>query len=112
MTRMTGNQQFKAILTTTIMPVDGLYDVRTLEKRPTSLAGVQHYIGHPSTRLIVESLGADKASSNLFKGLDVGEIALVCSIKQGRSKRSEEGKTVDQNVSIDDISFRIIRRIT
>jgi len=99
-----------AILTTTVCPVDGVYRVVTLATRPDSLTGVPHYVGHPATRALVEAMGAVKAPSNLFRGLAVGETALVVSIKQGRSTRATQGVTVDQEVTLDDLDFRTLTR--
>ena len=101
-----------AVLTTTVLPIDGIYRVETVDDVPIIQKGTPHYIGHPATAGIVEKmLGATRAPSNLFLGLLPGESALVVSIKQGRSSRKTEGKTVDQDVTIDDLSFRILSRI-
>lgn len=106
------NLDVVAILTTTVLPVDGVYKVETLDGIPAISRGVPHFVGHPATAGIIESLfGAVKASSNLFSGLLPGEAALVVSIKQGRSSRSSIGKTVDQDVSVEDLSFRVLTRI-
>lgn len=90
------NLDVVAILTTTVLPVDGVYKVETLEGIPSVKLGVPHYIGPPA----------------LFPGLLPGESALVVSIKQGRSYRGIVGKTVDQDVSVEDLSFRLLSRIT
>lgn len=102
-----------AILSTTVLPVDGLYKIKTVAKEDLpSLMGVPHYIGHPATQAIVESMGAVKAPTNLFSGLQEGEYALAVSIKQGLSSRKEVGFTTPhQDVTIDDLCFRIIYRI-
>jgi len=101
---------YKAILSTTVLPLDGVYEVRTLDKVP-DVAGVPHYIGHPATRAIVEGLGAIRADSNLFSGLQVGEAALCFAIAQGKSSRAEIGKTVDQTVTLEDLTVREIYRL-
>jgi hypothetical protein len=106
------NLDVVSVLTTTVLPADGVYRVETLEGLPSVKSGVPHYVGHPATAGIVEGvLGAVKAPSNLFSGLLPGEAALVVSIKQGRSSRSSIGKTVDQDVSVEDLSFRVLTRI-
>jgi len=103
--------EVRAILTTTVCPLDGTYQVSTVD-RPNDLSGIPHYVGHPATRTIVEAMGAVKAPSNLFEGLGIGETALIVSIKQGCSSRAAQGVTVDQEVSVDDLTFRIMTRIS
>jgi hypothetical protein len=101
-----------AVLSTTILPLDGVYEVDTVTPQEgfELLKGAVHYIGHPSTKAIIEELGAIPADSNLFSGLMPGESALAVSIKQGQSTRRELGHTVHQDVCLDDLSFRVIRR--
>jgi len=99
-----------AILSTTILPLDGTYSVKTSSEVP-DIVGILHYIGHPSTKEIVENLGAVKADTNLFQGLGIGESALAFSIKQGQSSRKTEGFTVHQDTSLDILDCRIITRI-
>jgi len=101
-----------AILTSTVCPIDGQYEVKTLETHPDRLDGIPHYIGHPSTKEIIESMGAVKAISNLFGGLQPGQCALVVSIRQGKSSRAEKGMTVDQEVTLHDLTFRIMKRVS
>jgi hypothetical protein len=103
--------EVRAILTSTVCPIDGTYQVLTIDK-PESLSGILHYVGHPATRALVEGMGAVKAPSNLFEGLGIGETALVVSIKQGCSSRATQGMTVDQAVTIDDLTFRVMTRIS
>lgn len=103
-------QDIVAILSTTILPLDGTYSVKTLSKVP-DITGTPHYIGHPSTKEIVENLGAVKAPSNLFQGLVIGESALSFSIKQGQSSRKAEGFTVHQDINLDVLDVRIITRL-
>lgn len=103
---------FKAVLSTTVIPLDGVYRIETLPSgQIPDIKGVFHYIGHPATRDIVESLGAVKAASNLFEGLNPGEKAICFPIQSGKSSRSTEGKTVDQEVKLADLSVRVISRI-
>ena len=42
----------KAVLSTTILPLDGNYSVKTI--KDIDITGVPHYIGHPATKEIVE----------------------------------------------------------
>ncbi len=103
------NKMIKAVLSTTILPLDGTYDIRTVKN--ADIAGVQHYIGHPATKEIVERMGAIKADSNLFAGLEIGEKAVAFSIKQGLSSRRSEGFTnPHQDVTADQLQIRIIER--
>lgn len=102
------------VLSTTVLPVDGIYSVETL---PTgiipSLVGIDHYIGHPDTKAIVEELGAVPAPDKLFKGLNVGECALCFPITQGKSTRATDGFTSPhQNVKLKDLTVRIITRLS
>lgn len=129
-----------AILSTTILPLDGMYAVASEETLgplsegvvcspaiatsadlavaypipPVTIQwkGTPHYIGHPDTAQFVESRGAIKAPSNLFRGLEVGQAALCVAIKQGRSTRATLGHTeAHQEVTKDDLVIRIIQRV-
>ena len=103
------NNIYKAVLSTTVLPLDGQYKVVELKTLP-NIKGVPHYIGHPDTRAIVEALGAVKADSNLFEGLEVGESCLCFSIKQGMSTRKDDGFTSPhQHV---DMSMLTVRQLT
>jgi hypothetical protein len=104
---------YVAVLSTTVLPVDGVYRVVTLPPgQIPSLAGVPHYIGHPDTKDIVEGLGAVPAPQKLFPGLAVGEQAVCFSIAQGKSTRAVDGFTgPHQNVSLSDLQVRVITRL-
>ncbi|OGZ54064.1 MAG: hypothetical protein A3H64_00445 [Candidatus Ryanbacteria bacterium RIFCSPLOWO2_02_FULL_45_11c] len=109
---------FKAILSTTVLPIDGTYCVRTLtgterEDALRSLAGVPHYVGHPDTKKIVEALGAVPAPSKLFSGLAIGERALCFPIKQGLSSRGQEGFSSPHQAveEIEKLDVRVITRL-
>ena len=106
----------KAILTTTVLPIDGAYKVRTLEDKEREsvllrLNGVAHYISHPDTKVIVEKLGATKAESNLFIGLAVGESALCLPIKQGLSDRTRNGFS-SPHQAVEELGMLSVRLIT
>lgn len=99
-----------AILSTTVLPIDGTYTVSRLEGTP-NISGIRHYVGHPDTKQIIESLGAVQAESKLFQGLNPGESAISCSIKQGLSNRAVDGfSSAHQSVTVDMIEFRLITR--
>ena len=102
-----------AILSTTVLPLDGVYKVATLPAGEIpDLTGVPHYIGHPDTKAIVEDLGAVPASTKLFAGLQPGEQAVCFPIAQGKSSRAVDGfSSPHQEVSLDDLQVRVIQRI-
>lgn len=104
---------FVAVLSTTVLPLDGVYRVQTLPPGEIpALVGVPHYIGHPDTKAIVEELGAVPAPTKLFPGLAVGEQAICFPIAQGKSARAVDGFTSPhQSVSFDDLQVRVITRL-
>ena len=113
----------QAILSTTILPIDGLYAVLGgTDTQPVvhgsvvspvgihygsiykalawadigikvSFGGIPHYVGHPATQALIEALGAIPAPTRLFPGLLVGQAALTVGIRQGRSARANLGHT-------------------
>jgi hypothetical protein len=100
-----------AVLSTTVLPLDGVYKVFRVHEAP-DIKGVPHYIGHPATKEIVESLGAVQAPTKLFGGLQPGEAAATFAIKQGRSARALNGfSSPHQDVDIDDLDVRILVRL-
>lgn len=107
------NMKLQAVLSTTVLPLDGIYQVETLPAgNLPDIVGVPHYIGHPDTRNLVEGLGAVQAETKLFPGLQPGERAVCFPIQQGKSSRATEGFTTPhQSVSLNDLSVRIITRI-
>jgi hypothetical protein len=110
--KIKGFEKPVAVLSTTVLPIDGTYTVETVNVSDISISGVHHYIGHPTTRAIVERLGAIPAPSKLFKGLEPREIAVCFSIKQGMSNRAKDGFTnPHQEVTTDDLVCRVIQRI-
>lgn len=112
MEKIKGFEKPVAILSTTILPLDGTYLVETVEPDSVDIAGVPHYIGHPATKSIVERLGAVPAPSKLFGGLKPREYAVCFSIKQGRSNRAKDGFTnPHQDVTLDDLVCRVVQRV-
>ena len=102
-----------AILSTTVIPNDGVYRVTRIEGMPPqhAIQGVPHYIGHPDTKAIIEELGATPAESKLFQGLQEGESCLCIAIKQGRSSRATDGFTTPhQSITLDDLDIRVLTR--
>lgn len=102
-----------AVLSTTVLPLDGTYRVETLPAGEIpDIAGCPHYIGHPDTKDIVESLGAVQAPAKLFSGLQPGESAIAFPIAQGLSSRATEGITnPNQAVDLSMLSVRVLTRI-
>jgi len=104
---------FAAVLSTTVLPLDGTYRVETLPPgQVPDITGVPHYIGHPDTRNIIESLGAIPAPTKLFGGLAVGQSAICFPIAQGKSTRVVDGYTSPhQAVDLSDLQVRVITRL-
>lgn len=112
-----------AILSTTVLPLDGTYTVKTTNNGSPeqnnerleilqSLIGVNHYIGHPDTKAIVEGLGGIQSPCKLFTGLQIGQSAICFPIKQGLSSRSAEGFTLHQAITeMDTLDVKILTRI-
>jgi hypothetical protein len=100
-----------AVLSTTVLPIDGVYMVKTVDPDTVDIEGVLHFVGHPATKAIVEKKGAVPSSNFLFKGLQKGECAVCFSIAQGKSSRSTAGFTVHQNVTASDLVCRVVTRI-
>ena len=110
--------KFLAVLSTTILVLDGAYSIRTVsgEERQKlleeGLRGVPSYIGHPDTKTLVEALGAVPAPTKLFAGLQIGESAICMPIKQGLSTRSEQGFTAHQAISdLGTLEVRLLTRV-
>ena len=112
-------QRCVAILSTTVLPVDGTYEVLTWVG-PTPLGrdfprepGMTQYIGHPTTKRIVEDRFYTRPPETpLFQGLEVGQAALCVSIAQGRSDRAQGGTAANQDVSENDLVYRLVLRIS
>lgn len=102
-----------AILSTSVMPKDGVYKIETVSRHKLTLDSIPHYIGHPCTKKIVESLGAIKAVHSNFKGLRVGESAICCPIRHNKENHRKHRYTrANQFVGVDDLLFRVLTRIS
>jgi hypothetical protein len=105
-----------AIVTATILPIDGVYEIFTLRFRRThrwdrdSLAGIPHFMGHQSTRRILERLGSIKSEANMYRGQEIGDVVISVSIRPGAHPRRYLGKTAEAIVSMDDLQWRRITR--
>lgn len=100
-----------AVLSTSVMPKDGLYSIKTVDRATLCLEGLPHYIGHPCTKRIVEKLGAYPSKSRTFRGLKPGEEAICVPIKHTKNKREHHFTRANQKVSVEDLCFRILKRI-
>lgn len=98
-----------AILSATVAPVDGRYEIFTCRNVP-NMEGIQHFVDHPSTKGLIEAAGAVKADSFLFAGLEPGDSALVVSLKQARDG-GNSAVNVEKEVTLNDLQFRIMTRI-
>jgi len=107
------NKKIVAVLSTTVMPADGIYEVKTINyEQIPCIFGVPHYIGHMDTRKIVEYLGAKQANTKLFAGLKVGEMAICFPIAQGKNLRASYGfSSPHQSVDLTDLAVRVLIRI-
>lgn len=99
-----------AILSSPVLVLDGEYRIETLEEIPC-IKNIPHYIGHPSTKSIVEELGATKAPTNIFLGLEINQQAICFTLKNGFGSRKTEGITVNQEASLQDLQVRLLTRI-
>jgi hypothetical protein len=114
---MTVSSRFVAVLSTTVLPLDGTYKVRTLqgeerEQALGSLADIPHYCGHPDTKTLLEAMGAKPAPTKLFTGQKVGETVLCVPIKQGLSTRAEQGFTVHQAIAeFGTLDVKVVERL-
>ena len=121
-----------AVTSTTILPLDGVYGVTRVDINgflsgsgpdevrdslsnghvpvKALIMGTPHYVGHPATKIIAESMGAVPAPTKLFAGLQPGEAMLCCAIKQGQSDRSQGGTAVNQEVTPDMLDWRLVVR--
>ena len=104
--------EIEAVLSTTVLPLDGAYLVETLmvstEDLVKMLEGVPHYIGHPSTQAVVESLGATQAKDKLFAGLQVGQTALAFPLIHNPRRG---WVTTEQEVDLPGLRIRKITRV-
>jgi len=67
-----------AILSTTVFPLDGDYTVKTVSISDIpDITGVPHYIGHPDTKKIVESLGQFKQKQNYLLDCSLLKVQFV-----------------------------------
>ena len=85
--------------------------MNTVPLAAVDLKGIEHYIGHPCTKQIIEGLGAVPAVSRTFHGLHVGEAAICVPIKHNRNSRKHRYTRANQIVTVDDLCFRILKRI-
>lgn len=98
---------FVAVLSTTVL-TDGTFTCETIPF-PQELSGIPHYVGHPDTKALVEALGAVKAPTNLFEGLEVGESYLAVPLA---NNQRADGWTVHQAVAgLHQLKAKVVTRI-
>lgn len=95
-----------AILSSTVLIIDGTYACTTLSNIP-DVTGVPHYVGHPATKVILDDAGAIH-TPGVFKGLNVGQSMLVVSLA---NNQRVDGFTTHQNVDISGLTFKVVTRI-
>ena len=102
-----------AILSSVVATEDGVYKVRTkrFEEVRSLVHGLTHYVGHVSTRELLERLGAVRSSSPFFRGLRVGESALVVTLKRNSAREVKGFTTGVFGVKPEDLRFRILTRV-
>jgi hypothetical protein len=99
-------KNFKVILSSTVLVLDGTYSCNTLTTVP-DVADLPHHIGHPATKEILNSLGAVHTPGN-FSGLAVGDSMLVVSLA---NNQRAGGFTTHQDVDIMGLTFKVVTRI-
>ena len=96
-----------AILSSTVL-TDGTFECQTIQF-PTDLAGVPHFVGHPATKSLLETLGAVQSGQRLFGGLNVGESFLAVPLAHNERP---EGMTVDTAIEdVSQLTAKIVRRV-
>lgn len=98
-----------AILSSTILNIDGTYTSQTIEATPELFKGVTSYVGHPNTAALLEDLGAVKSENPKFDGLQVGESYLAVPLY---NNPRTEFHTVHQNIEgMKDLRLILVTRI-
>lgn len=97
-----------AVLSSTVLSKEGTYQYVTFESMPLLPKGIPHYMGHPATRHILDSVGCTY-TPGYFPGLEVGQAYLTCQLRDPR-KGSEFTKD-NPNVGMIDLKFGYVRRI-
>lgn len=97
-----------AILSSTVLSLDGTYQYAALPSMPVDLAaGIPHYVGHPATRYLLDQAGA-VYTPGYFAGLEVGQTYLVAQLKDPRKGNAF---TVDHpNIDPTDLKWGMVRR--
>jgi hypothetical protein len=98
-----------AILSSTILNIEGIYEAKIVEPNAKMFEGVPSYVGHPNTAALLLDLGVTKPETNLFGGLRVGESFLAVPLL---NNPRTEGHTVNQSVSsLRELRCTIVTRI-
>lgn len=99
---------FQAVLSSTVLSLDGSYTVKTLDAAP-DVAGVPHFVGHPSTKEVLNNAGA-VYTPGLFAGLEPGQSFLASSLAQPRSG-GQDATTQETEVTPADLTWRVVTRL-
>ena len=98
-----------AILSSTIL-TEGDYRYTTLDHTP-SVEGVPHYVGHPTTRSVLDGLGAIH-TPGLFAGLQPGQSVFVCKLGPSAMAAARVGGTTAEYAATpDDLEWGRLTRI-
>lgn len=98
----------KAILSTTLISVPGTYRVDELSWVP-DVSGVNHYVGHPDTRRLLDAAGAVYVPG-FFNGLEPGECFLAARLK-APERKGEAGSVPNQAATAADLQFLRVTRL-
>lgn len=108
--------QAVAVLSSTVLSLDGTYTVQTLDGPPvvdgaSAVAGLPHYVGHPATAAVLDAAGAVH-TKGLFPGLQVGQAFYACSLAQPRNGGADS-HTSHQAVNdpLNDLVWRLVTRV-
>ena len=98
-----------AILSSTILNVEGTYKAEFVTAESIIFEGVPSYCGHPNTAAILADLGVTKPETNLFEGLEIGQSFLAVPLM---NNPRTEGHTVHQSIeTISELRLTLVTRI-
>lgn len=90
----------KAILSSTVVR-PGTWEVKEVPMASVQFQGVTHFVGHPSTKALLESLGAVPSPSRQFDvdGLTVGESFLAVPLASNPRPEGWTAETAVEDVA-------------
>lgn len=107
----------KAILSSTVLTMDGTYKVSSLSGQEAAEAiasaaknGVTHFVGHPSTKILLDAAGVKQDQNKVFVGLKTGESFIAVPL----AVNPREGHvTSDQAISAwSEVIVKVVTRIS